>query len=458
MEATQELTGVEKLNFLQRLKLHPPGFWFIFWGELAERASYYGMRVLLAEYLVHNLLYSESGGAKIVSFFMAGCYLATLLGGWLADRVLGRYKTILIFSLPYIAGHFILGGIEQRWAMFVALFFLALGSGSIKPNTTTLMGQMYESQKKKALLTEAFSYFYASINIGSLGTTLVLPYVAIHYGYAKALMGPAYLMVASFGAFALGKRFYPQETISRTKKTKEQKRAEITTLKRIAAPFLLIALFWFVYDQSASVWIYFAAKHMSMKVLPFYTATAEINQWMNPAFIILLTPVFNWLWAFWARKSGREVKDTSKMLVGFVILTFSMAMMTIPAYLAESGQVSVWWQIIATFIITLSELCISVVGLEFAYKVAAPGTKSVVTAAFLFTVTIGDTIGGFFDALYGKISDGSFFALQTLCSVVALVLFVFVARRFERTVQRANEDGPLLDNGEPVPQVAAPNG
>lgn len=439
---------MENLGFFQRLKLHPPGFWFIFWGELAERASFYGMRILLATYLVDVLRFSQGDGASIVTFFMAACYLLTLLGGYLADKWLGRYLTILAFAAPYIAGHFLLGGIPERWAMFVALGLLALGSGSIKPNTSTLMGQMYDEQKKSALLSEAFSYFYASINIGSAISTLVLPYVALHYDYGTALMGPAYLMVVSFAAFAFGKRFYPKEQIVRTRKTTEQKAAERSTLKRIAPTLFCIALFWLVYDQSASVWVYFARDHMNMKVLPFYTATEQINQWMNPIFIILLTPVFNWLWGFWARKRGAEIKDTSKMLVGFVILTFCMALMTIPAYMAEGGKVTVWWQIVATFVITLSELCISVVGLEFAYKVALPGTKSFVTGAFWVSVFVGDTIGGLLDKLYGKTSDGNFFALQTLCSVIALVAFVFVARRFERSAQAAPSDaGPALASG-----------
>src|ERR1700694_1857144 len=96
---------VAAMNALQRLKEHPTGFWFIFWGELAERASFYGMRAILALYLTTVLGYSEGDGGAIGHGFIAACYLTPFLGGFLADRVLGRYKTILYFSGPYILGH-----------------------------------------------------------------------------------------------------------------------------------------------------------------------------------------------------------------------------------------------------------------------------------------------------------------------------------------------------------------
>src|SRR6185437_6727976 len=164
------------------------------------------------------LAFHDATGAEIMTFFMAICYAAPLLGGFIADRFLGRYKTILYFSGPYILGHIILGGYETRTGLFIALGLLALGSGSIKPNTSTLMGQMYEEQKKDHLLTEAFSYFYAAINVGSAIATLALPAIrdsvrdstgSLERGYAVALMIPAALMVLAFGFFAIGKKHYP---------------------------------------------------------------------------------------------------------------------------------------------------------------------------------------------------------------------------------------------------------
>ena len=432
------------MSAIARLKEHPKGFWFIFWGELAERASFYGMRTVLALYMTEVLLFKQEDGAAIMHAFIAASYLTPLLGGFLADRVLGRYKTILYFSGPYVLGHIILGGLETRTGLFIALGLLALGSGSIKPNTSTLMGQMYEEQKKGALLTEAFSYFYAAINIGSALATLTLPKVrdyehartgSLEHGYAVALMIPAALMVVAFGFFAIGKKHYPVEHVRNLPpKTEEQKASERATLTRIAGLFSLIAIFWFVYDQSASTWIYFAKDHMDLSLGFGFSTTADQIQGLNPVLIVILTPVFNTRWdQLKRRRGGVDVPDTRKMLLGFFIVVVCMALMAAIGFAAGDGKVTVWWLCLATLVVTLSELCVSVVGLEFAFKVAAPGTKSVVTAAFLFTVFGGDFIAGIFDkTLWNKVSAGVFFSIQTVIVAVATVLFVIVARRFER--------------------------
>ncbi|HVY47314.1 MAG TPA: oligopeptide:H+ symporter [Minicystis sp.] len=447
-----------------RLKQHPRGFWFIFWGELAERASFYGMRTVLAFYLTSVLAFSKNDASTIMPAFIAACYIAPLLGGWIADRVLGRYKTILYFSGPYVLGHIILGGVENRVGLFVALVLLALGSGSIKPNTSTLMGAMYEEQKKSALLTEAFSYFYAAINIGSTIATLGLPWIrdyiaehdkaalgaqaALERGYAVALMIPAALMVVAFGFFAIGKKHYPVENVrSQPPKTQAQRAAERATLARIAGVFATIVIFWFVYDESASTWIYFANDHMkgiavgegaqrivNLELWSGVSVTADQIQGLNPILIVILTPIFNAIWEHYKRKDGVGVPDTRKMLLGFFIVIGCMALMAICGYIAQGDtKVSVWWMCIATFVITMAELCISVVGLEFAFKQAAPGTKSTVTGAFLFTVFVGDFIQTLFNkAFWDNISPGHFFAIQTAICVVAAVAFIAIARRFER--------------------------
>jgi len=453
------------------LREHPTGFWFIFWGELAERASFYGMRTILALYLITVLKFEQNSAASIMSFFMASCYIAPLMGGVIADRWLGRYKTILYFSGPYILGHIILGGWESRPGLFIALGLLALGSGSIKPNTTTLMGAMYEQQKKDHLITKAFSYFYAAINVGSVITTFGLPALrnslisidlgrglpqaqAEHHAYAVALMIPAAFMALAFVFFAVGKRYYPKENVrERPAKTQAQRDAERVTLQRIAGIFGLVAVFWFVYDESASTWIYFAQDHMNLVLFNNFPGLGKLSitsdqvQGLNPFLIVLLTPVFNWLWDFLkARRGGNSVPDTRKMLIGFFIVVVCMATMAAAGFLSTTSKISVWWVVVATVVITLSELCVSVVGLELAFKVAAPGTKSFVTGCFLVTVFVGDSAQGLFNkALWGKVSPGVFFGLQTVIITAAALTFVMVARKFER--EHSADGAPPGANG-----------
>jgi POT family proton-dependent oligopeptide transporter len=459
------------MGAISRLKEHPKGFWFVFSGELAERASYYGMRAILVMYIFDRLGYSRGKASMIVEFFMAACYLLCLPGGWIADRYLGRYKTILYFSFPYILGHLILGGWQTTPGLLIALFLLAVGSGTIKPSCSPLMGMIYEKEGKQHLLSEAFSYYYAAINIGSMLTMGTLPALRDHFlpaeptasaygstaafdlahtawhmayqaalphAYGIALVFPTLLMVVALFIFALGKRYYVVETLSAGPKTAEQSRVEWESLRRVAPVFGLIVFFWFVYDQTASTWIFFARDHMNLTLFRSAAFTWSISpdgiQVVNPIAILALTPVFNWIWERARARRGAEVPDTQKMMLGFIVVIGCMAIMSIAGYAVQGGgKVTAWLEVLATFVISFAELGVSSIGLKFAFEQAAPGTKSFITSAFLVTVFIGDTLGGFFVQLYDRMDPGSYFLVQTGIMVAAALLFRLVARRFERS-------------------------
>src|SRR2546422_9198544 len=195
---------------------HPKGFWFFFWGEFAERCSYYGMRAILAKYMADQLALGQENSGTYMSFFIAGCYFLPLVGGWVADRFFGKYWTIVGFSLPYILGHVILG-VENYWCLVIALSLLAMGSGVIKPNISTLMGLTYDQQRpgQTKLRSDAFAMYYAAINIGAAISSFAMPEIRDQYGYRIAFLFPAALMIVAFLIFAFGKRFYAVETIVR---------------------------------------------------------------------------------------------------------------------------------------------------------------------------------------------------------------------------------------------------
>jgi proton-dependent oligopeptide transporter, POT family len=440
---------VHRMSFITRLKEHPKGFWFVFWGELAERSSYYGMRTLLALYLVDVIGFPKHKGAFVVHMFIATCYLLPIAGGFIADRWLGRYKTIVYFSVPYILGHIFLGATHIPDVVYFSLFLLAAGSGTIKPSTSPLMGLIYEKNGKKDLLPEAFSYFYLAINLGSLFSTFALPKVRDHFmppagwtpaslslGYQVALAFPTLLMVVALFIFAIGKRYYPKEEIgNQPRKTPEQKKAEWATLARIGGIFLIIIFWWFVYDQYADVWIYFAKDHMDLTVWPGTKLTPDQVQFVNPLFILLFTPLFNWQWNWMAkRRNGVQVPITQRMLFGFVLTLATTLILTGVAVAAQNGATpSIWWQILAFAVLTYAELCVSMLGLAFAYEQALPGTKSVVTAVFFLTIFAGDFLGGVYGSRYEHpLTPVTFFGLQIPLMLVCTVAFWFVARRFER--------------------------
>ena len=209
-------TAAAEKGWWATVKEHPIGFWFIFWGELAERSSFYGMKAILALYMVDILGFTKAKSGVYVSAFIMACYILPLAGGWIADRYLGKFRTIIYFAFPYVLGHIVIGEWQAPLGVIIALALLAGGSGTIKPNISTLMGLMYEKQGKKHLLTQAFSWFYGAINIGAAASIFVVPLVRTKlgelyspaFGYKVAFMVPAILMVISLFMFWLGKRHY----------------------------------------------------------------------------------------------------------------------------------------------------------------------------------------------------------------------------------------------------------
>src|SRR5262245_48858659 len=193
------------------------------------------MRAILSLYMTEQLGLSEANGATFMALFIAGCYFLPLLGGYLADNFFGKYWTIVGFSLPYILGHFVLG-IENVPAMFIALVLLAMGSGAIKPNISTLMGLTYDQERpgQEQLRSSAFAWFSMAINIGAVISQFAMPIIRDNYTYSVAFMFPAALMVVAFLIFAAGKPFYAKEVIVRKRSTPEERALKLKVLGRVS--------------------------------------------------------------------------------------------------------------------------------------------------------------------------------------------------------------------------------
>lgn len=432
-----ESADASSRSFLRKcasyLTSHPLGFWFIFWGELAERCSYYGMRAILTLYMTDQLGIDKEWAVTVMGIFIAGCYLLPLVGGFLADNYFGKYWTIVGFSLPYILGHVILG-IESVAFMAIALSLLAMGSGVIKPNISTLMGMTYDQQRpgQERLRSDAFAIFYGAINIGAAISSFAMPWLREHYGYAVAFLFPAGLMVMAFGFFAAGKPFYAREVIVKTKLTREEWAERRRVLARLFGLFLVVTFFWAIFDQSPSTWTLFAKDYLDLRLLGYEFAPDQL-QALNPVLIVLLLPGVTVGWRVLA-KLGLELRATDKMLIGFILTTITMAIMAVAGFLAEEvGKVSMMWEVVAYLLITVAEICISVVGLELAFTAAPQSMKSFVTACWLLTVFFGNFGNAVFARWYAIIGPGQFFGILALIMVPVTLAFLLVARQFHRT-------------------------
>lgn len=413
---------------------HPIGFWFFFWGEFAERCSYYGMRAILLLYMTSALEIPDQWASVAMSLFMAACYFLPLAGGWVADNYFGKYWTIVGFSIPYILGHVILG-IENIPCLVIALSLLAMGSGVIKPNISTLMGLTYDQQRpgQDRLRGDAFAMFYFSINIGAFLSTWAVPLLRNEYGYFIAFLFPAALMVLAFGVFAAGKRFYAKETIVRTVPTLEEREQRLRVFLRILALFAVVAFFWMVFDQSVTTLTLFARDHLDRTIRVgawSYEFTADQLQMFNPLLILILLPIITLGYRLFP-----GLRPTDKMQVGFVLTGVTTALMAVAGYLAREGPVSIYWEVVAYVIVTTAEILISVTGLELAFTAAPKSMKGFVTACWLAGVGVANIVNAFITPLYSFTTPDVYFAGLTLAAIPVCLAFYAVAKTFNRPVE-----------------------
>jgi len=445
---------------------HPIALWFFFWGEFAERCSFYGMKAVLLLYMIDQLGFDKGVASGWMNSFKAACYFLPLVGGFLADQFFGKYRTIVVFSLPYILGHVILG-VQNVPCLLIALALLAMGAGAVKPNLSTLMGMTYDQQRpgQVQLRSDAFAMFYVAINTGSFVSSFAVPLIRNSYGYRIAFLFPAALMIVAFALFVAGKPYYAKETVRRSRATPWQRREQWRVLREIFGLFAVVVFFWSVLEQYDSTWILFARDHVDLNVFDFAPDTwqtgflallrdrlhinllgtslvADQFQVLNPIFVVVLVPVVAVAWRLLAR-AGLKLRPTDKMLIGFVLtLATPLILATAGARADAVGRISAWWLVSAYFVVTTAEVCISVTGLELAFTAAPDSMKSFVTACWLLTMSCGDFLNALITPFYERsISLGSlavrlspsvYFGFFTAMMVPVMIAFLLVARRFNR--------------------------
>ncbi|MFL5330676.1 MAG: hypothetical protein ACJ8C4_17380 [Gemmataceae bacterium] len=488
-------------------KGHPPAIWFFFWGEFAERSSYYGMRAVLMLFITQALRISATDAGPAYSAFKMACYFLPLAGGFIADRWLGRYWTIVGFSVPYVAGQFLLAASGQaqqtmfgmpadQVMLFGSLILLACGSGVIKPNISTLMGQTYDQKRpnQERLRSSAFLWFYLSVNVGALISQLALPEIRNRYilshvtpevrvlaeaaaqrgedivefapndvvraAYSVAFQFPAWLMVGALAVFAIGKPSYAVERVERHELTPEQRRLQWQTLGRLFGIFALVVLFWFGYEHNDTLWILFTRDYVDLR-LPFVekTITPDQLQFLNALFVIILIPVFNFVFAYYD-PDMRIFTPMRKVLAGFVLTAAAVGIMSVAGYLVQGHteyvmrgdasvevstvKVSVWWPAMAYVVLTFGEVLLYGTMLDIAYAAAPKSMKSFVTACFLVTNAIANFLNMGWTKFYGgslidpiekrgSLMPGEFFGITAGVVLFAAVAFIFIGKRFERS-------------------------
>lgn len=421
----------------------PPQVKYIVGNEAAERYSYYGMTAILTLFMANALGMGEDRAETIYHLFVAAVYGMTLLGAFISDRYWGKYTTIVVFSLAYVAGHGVLAIWESEAGLYAGLGLIALGAGGIKPCVATHMGDQFTGESK-SLLDRAFPIFYFSINIGSFLATLLTPYTREWFGHQVAFGVPGVLMAIALVVFVLGHKHYVVVDPVRRDDTPgrvlwywlrrdrsasidrygERAVLEAATVLRVAVVMLPCLMFWALFLQTGSSWVLLSAKlDLHGWLQPDSLASA------NPALVMLMIPLFT-LWIYpAAQRRGRDVTSLAKMTLGMFVTAAAFVPVALLQWLVEAGhQPSALWMLIPYVILTAGEILVSITAMEFAYAEAPVAAKSTIMG--LWYVTIGS--GSFLKVVVGWLAiEGAVrFALWAGLMAVTALVFAILARRY----------------------------
>ena len=424
----------------------PPGIPYIVANEAAERFSYYGMRAILVVFMTRYLAAADGSAAPMEDAdarawfhaFASAVYFFPALGAILSDVWLGKYRTILGLSLVYCAGHLALALDDTRTGLAVGLTLIAIGSGGIKPCVSAHVGDQFGASNAH-LLERVFGWFYFAINLGAFASTLLTPLLLERYGPNVALGVPGALMALATWVFWLGRRrFVHVPATGRAFVTALTSRASLGALGRLALIYAFVAVFWALYDQTASAWV-LQAERMDRNFAGVEWLSAQIGA-INPILILAYIPLFSYV-VYPALGRIVKLEALDKVRIGFFVAALAFL---VPAWiewrLAAGAAPNIAWQLAAYAILTAAEVLVSIPCLEFSYTQAPRELKSVVMAAFLMSVAAGNlftaAVNAIGAALFGAdalVGPGYYLLFAGLMGAAAAA-FVPVSARYRPQV------------------------
>ncbi len=423
----------------------PGGIPYIVANEAAERFSYYGMRAILVVFMTRHLLDATGAPAPMTDaearewfhVFAAAVYFTPLFGALLSDVVLGKYRTILALSAVYCAGHLALAIDDTRAGLVTGLALIAIGSGGIKPCVSAHVGDQFGAGSAH-LLSKVFGWFYLAINLGAFASSLLTPWLLDHAGPRVAFGVPGALMLLATWVFWLGRRRFVHVPAAGAGILAELREpANRASLARLARIYVFVAVFWSLYDQTASAWVQ-QADRMNRHFLGVEWLPAQV-QAVNPLLILALVPLFTSV-IYPAAARRTTVTSRGKIACG---LFLTVPAFLIPAWaesvIAAGGTPSIGWQLLAYLLITSAEVLVSITCLEFSYTQAPRTLKSFVMSLYFLSITAGNLLTSAVNALIqdpdgtSRISETAYYLLFAGLMTAAAVLFAIASRGYRET-------------------------
>ena len=440
----------------------PIGLYFLFFSEMWERFSYYGMRAILTLYMVHEttdnfnpgLGWTSGEALALYGWYTMLVYVASIPGGYIADKFLGQKKSVLYGGLILIVGQSILA-VSAPWAFYSGLALIIMGVGLLKPNISTMVGGLY--QKGDIRRDQGFTIFYIGINLGAFLSALIVGYVGEkigwHYGFGLAGMGMTLGMIvyylgmpylAHVGNF-IGKDGSDEDKAAMNKPLTD---VEKDRVKVLLISFLIVIVFWGAFEQAGGL-LNIYTQEKTNRILDFTLpligneVPASWFQSLNALFIILFgTSVA----AYWARKKlkGKEASSLFKMAIGTIIMGAGFLFMTAAvAQFEAEGSSAMYWLVLAYFFHTIGELSMSPVALSFITKLAPLKYASIMMGVYFAMTGLGNKVAG----ILGEASEGlGEYVIFTGIAVFAIIfglLIVALLKPLKRLTHGAEDDEHL---------------
>ncbi|HET8782435.1 MAG TPA: peptide MFS transporter [Pyrinomonadaceae bacterium] len=435
---------------------HPAGLGPLFFTELWERFSYYGMRAILIFYLTAaaaegGLGWDVKNASAIWGWYVFSVYITALPGGLIADYVTGARRAVFLGGAIIALGHFSMVVHSQNF-FYGGLALIAIGTGLLKPNISAMVGGLYKENDPRR--DSGFSIFYMGINIGALLAPLVITYLAMSASFKGFLssmgMDPTMSWHWGFGASGIGmvigllvyvlarkKLAHVGNTLKTRSANAEEKVQPALTKgdwKRIAAIFiffLFTILFWGAYEQKGASLNLFAARLTNTELFG-WKFPAGYLQSLTPAFVIILTPIFSTLWI---RLKDRQPSSPVKFTLGLIFIGLAYCLMIPAAMLTAQGRISFLWLVGLYFLEVCGEMCLSPVGLSTVTKLAPPKLVGIMMGLWFFAAALGNKLAGYLSGFF--VSDNSWqlvklyggIAVGLLASALLLALLTPMVKR-----------------------------
>ena len=439
---------------------HPVGLYILFFTEMWERFSYYGMRALFTLFLVAETTSSNAGfgwsngeALALYGWYTMLVYVSSIPGGWIADRLLGQKKTVMLGGALLCIGHSVLA-LNSEMTFYLGCFFIILGVGCLKPNISSMVGGLYKAKDERRDL--GFYIFYMGINIGGFLAPIVCGFIGEnigwHYGFGLAAIGmffgqAVYIWgqkyLSNVGNLISRKNEADRELLDRPLSSIERDRIKVLLIS-----FLLIILFWAAFEQAGGLMNLYASQKTDRIFFGLFEIPASVFQSVNSFFIITLATAVGAFWLKWGKK-GKESSSIFKIAVGLIIMALGFGFMSAASIQYESnGSSAMYWLILAYLFHTIGELCASPVSLSYITKLAPLKYASIIMGLYWAATGLGNKVAGLIGQASEELGEFEIFTgIAVIWSIIGL-LVIAMLKPLKRLAHGAEDGETKMTNDE----------